>query len=84
MAPLPQTNYNHDLWEQQELLRQIQAYQYGRDTGWGDGTRRQGSEILSGANIELVGAVEVKGPPTAETLKQMAGLGNAFAGKIKG
>ncbi len=51
--------------------------------GWGGGALRQVSEILSGTNIELVGTVEVKGPPTAETLKQVADLGNKLAGKIK-
>ncbi|MEW6386010.1 MAG: FprA family A-type flavoprotein [Thermodesulfobacteriota bacterium] len=52
--------------------------------GWGGGALRQISEILSGTNIELAGAVEVLGPPTAETLEQVEGLGHKLAGKIKG
>lgn len=51
--------------------------------GWGGGTLQQLSEILSGTNIELLGTVEVKGPPTVEALKQVADLGNKLAGRIK-
>jgi flavorubredoxin len=51
--------------------------------GWGDGALLQVCEIPSGTNIELVGAMEVKGPPGAETLERVAELGHKLAGKIK-
>jgi hypothetical protein len=38
------------------------------------GDLRQASEILSGTNIEMVGTVEVKRPPTPEILKQVKEL----------
>ncbi len=47
--------------------------------GWGGGAIRQLQDILSGTKIEIIGAVEVKGPPKQPEFDKI----NELAGKIE-
>jgi flavorubredoxin len=51
--------------------------------GWGGGAIKQAGEILGGTKIEIVGAHEVKGPPSAEDLEKVKEIGRTLAAKIK-
>jgi len=51
--------------------------------GWGGGAVKQAAEILEPTKIEVVGAVEINGPPTDEAYEEIAELGRQLAGKIK-
>jgi flavorubredoxin len=51
--------------------------------GWGGGTVKHIQEILGPSKIEVVGAIEVNGPPTENDVKQIIELGKALAKKIK-
>jgi len=50
--------------------------------GWGGGAIRQIQEILGDFRIEVVGALEINGPPTDENMKQITEIGKALAKKI--
>jgi len=50
--------------------------------GWGGGAVRQIQEMLKDLKIEVVGALEVNGPPTSEDLKRVVEIGKALAKKI--
>ncbi len=52
--------------------------------GWGGGAVKQAAEILEPTKIEVVGAVEINGPPTDEVYGQIADLGRQLAAKVKG
>ena len=52
--------------------------------GWGGGAVKQAAEILGPTKIEVVGALEVNGPPTDETYDQIAELSKQLSVKIKG
>lgn len=51
--------------------------------GWGAAAIKQIQETLGQFKIEVVGALEVNGPPTEEHLKQVVEIGKALAKKIK-
>jgi flavorubredoxin len=51
--------------------------------GWGGGAVKQAAEILEPTKMEVVGAVEVKGPPSADDYGQIAELGRQLANKIR-
>jgi flavorubredoxin len=51
--------------------------------GWGGGTVKHIQEILGPSKIEVVGAIELNGPPTENDVKQIIELGKALAKKIK-
>jgi flavorubredoxin len=51
--------------------------------GWGGGAVKHVQEILGSSKIEVVGAVEVYGPPTENDIRQIIELGKALAKKIK-
>jgi len=51
--------------------------------GWGGGALRQAQEILESTKIEMVGVVEVNGPPTADDHQKIIELGKELSGKIK-
>ena len=51
--------------------------------GWGGGALKQVQELLDGFKIEVVGALEINGPPTEEHVRQIIGIGKALAQKIK-
>ena len=51
--------------------------------GWGGGAVKQAAEILEPTKIEVVGALEVNGPPTDETYDQIAELSKQLSVKIK-
>ena len=51
--------------------------------GWGGGTVKHIQEILGPSKIEVVGAIEVNGPPTENDVKQIIELGKALAKRIK-
>jgi flavorubredoxin len=52
--------------------------------GWGGGTVKHAQEILGPSKMEVVGAMEINGPPTENDIKQIIELGKALAEKIKG
>ncbi|MDH4209752.1 MAG: FprA family A-type flavoprotein [Anaerolineae bacterium] len=51
--------------------------------GWGGGAVKQAAEILEPTKLEVVGAVEIYGPPSAEDYEKVADLGRQLASKIK-
>jgi len=51
--------------------------------GWGGGAIKHVQEILGPTKIEVVGAIEINGPPTENDIKQIIELGKALAKKIK-
>ncbi len=52
--------------------------------GWSGGAVKHLQEILGPAKIEVVGAVEINGPPTENDVNQIIELGKTLARKIKG
>jgi flavorubredoxin len=51
--------------------------------GWGGGALRQFREILDPTKIDVVGALEVQGPPSENDLKRVTELGKVLADKIR-
>ena len=51
--------------------------------GWGGGAVKQAQEILGPLKIEIVGAVDVRGPPSEEDIKQIIELGEKLSSKIR-
>ncbi len=51
--------------------------------GWGGGALKHAQEILRPTRIEVVGAVDVHGPPGDEGIKKVEELGRLLATKIK-
>jgi len=51
--------------------------------GWGGGAIRHITEILGPSKIEVVGAMEINGPPSENDIKQLIKLGKTLAEKIK-
>jgi flavorubredoxin len=51
--------------------------------GWGGGALKHVQETLGPSKIEVVGAMEVNGPPTENDVKQIIELGKTLAKKIK-
>ncbi len=51
--------------------------------GWGGGAVKHVQEILGSTTMEIVGALEVNGPPTEQNIKQIVEIGKALARKIK-
>jgi len=52
--------------------------------GWGGGAVKQALEILGPTKIELVGTVDINGPPSAGDHQKVVELGKQLAGKIRG
>jgi len=52
--------------------------------GWGLGASTQAQEILASMRVELVGSMEVNGPPTPMDREKIAELATILAEKIKG
>jgi flavorubredoxin len=52
--------------------------------GWAGGTVKHIQEILGPTKMEVVGAVEINGPPTEIDTKNIIELGKNLADKIKG
>ncbi|MDW8040778.1 MAG: FprA family A-type flavoprotein [Nitrososphaerota archaeon] len=50
--------------------------------GWGGGAVKQVQEMLSGFKIEVVGALEINGPPTAEDMRRIIELSRSLAKKV--
>ncbi|RZN55220.1 MAG: FprA family A-type flavoprotein [Candidatus Methanomethylicota archaeon] len=51
--------------------------------GWGGGAIRQIQEILNGFKIDIVGTLEINGPPTEENIQQIIKIAKDLAKKIK-
>jgi len=51
--------------------------------GWGGGAVKHIQDIIGPLNIEVVGAIEVHGPPSENDIRRVIELGKALAGKIK-
>lgn len=52
--------------------------------GWGGGAVKQALELLGATKIELVGALEINGPPTADDCQRVVDIGRQLAHKIRG
>jgi len=52
--------------------------------GWSGGAMKQVQELLGQLKVEVVGALEVNGPPTEEHLRQVVRISKELAKKIKG
>jgi flavorubredoxin len=52
--------------------------------GWGGGAIKHFQEVLGPSKMEVVGALEINGPPSESNVKQIEELGKALAAKIKG
>lgn len=51
--------------------------------GWGGGAVRHMQEVLRPSKIEVVGAIEVRGPPSENDIRQIIELGKTLAKKIR-
>ncbi len=51
--------------------------------GWGGGAIKHVQEVLGPTKMEVVGAVDVNGPPTEKDIQQVIDLGRVLAKKIK-
>ncbi len=51
--------------------------------GWGGGAVKQAAEILGPTKMEVVGALEINGPPSADDYEKIAEIGKQLADKIK-
>jgi flavorubredoxin len=51
--------------------------------GWGGGAIKHVQEALGQTKLEIVGALEINGPPTEDNIRQIVELGKNLAGKIK-
>lgn len=51
--------------------------------GWGGGAVKHIQEALGSTKMEVVGAVEINGPPTENDISQIVELGKSLARKIK-
>jgi len=52
--------------------------------GWGKGALSHASEVLGPTGLEVVGALEVNGPPSAEDYEEIRKIGDKLASKILG
>jgi len=52
--------------------------------GWGSGALRQAQELLGPMHIDVVGAVDINGPPDGEAMGKVVDLARALSAKIKG
>jgi flavorubredoxin len=51
--------------------------------GWGGGAIKHVQEILGSSKLEVVGALEINGPPTEDDIKQIVDIGKTLAKKIR-
>jgi flavorubredoxin len=51
--------------------------------GWGGGAIRHVQEMLGSSKLEVVGAMEINGPPTENDIKQIVEIGKTLARRIK-
>jgi flavorubredoxin len=51
--------------------------------GWGGGAIKHAQEILGQTKMEIVGALEINGPPTENDINKIIETGKALANKIK-
>lgn len=51
--------------------------------GWGGGAIKQIQETLAQFKVEVVGALEINGPPTEENIRQIGEVGKTLAKKVK-
>jgi len=51
--------------------------------GWGGGAVKHIQEVLGPTKMEIVGAIEINGPPTEEVIGKIVDLGKILAKKIK-
>jgi flavorubredoxin len=51
--------------------------------GWGGGTIKQVQEVIGPSKMEIVGALEINGPPTENDISKIVEIGKTLAGKIK-
>ncbi|WXG46729.1 MAG: FprA family A-type flavoprotein [Candidatus Atabeyarchaeum deiterrae] len=52
--------------------------------GWGGGALKQLAELLTPLKLEVLGAMEVNGPPSEDDLSKVIELGKTIASKVKG
>ncbi len=52
--------------------------------GWGGGAIKHVQDVLGPTKMEVVGAIEINGPPSEDDIKRVVELGRTLAKKIKG
>jgi len=52
--------------------------------GWGGGAIKHVQDVLGPTKMEVVGAIEINGPPAEDDIKRVVELGRTLAKKIKG
>ncbi|MGQ9581936.1 MAG: FprA family A-type flavoprotein [Thermoplasmatota archaeon] len=52
--------------------------------GWSGGAVKQAAEVLGPMKIELLGVVDVRGPPSADDMRRVEELGVLLASKVRG
>jgi len=50
--------------------------------GWGGGAKKQFQDMLGNSGIDVVGSIEINGPPSEEDIEQIVGLSKTLALKI--
>ena len=65
------------------LRPRVKLAAYFGSCGWGGGAASQAKALLEPAGFELVGAVEIKGPPREKELKDAIELGQKVAQRVK-
>jgi flavorubredoxin len=51
--------------------------------GWGGGAIKHAQEILGQTKLEVIGAIEVNGPPTENDTRKVIELADTLAKKIR-
>lgn len=51
--------------------------------GWGGGAIKHVQEVLGQTSMQIVGAMEINGPPSESDISKIVDLGKTLAGKIK-
>jgi flavorubredoxin len=52
--------------------------------GWSPGAIKQANEFFGSLKIEVVGSIELNGPPTASDQEKIIELGRQLSSKVKG
>jgi flavorubredoxin len=52
--------------------------------GWGGGAIKHVQDVLGPTKMEVVGAIEINGPPKEDDIKRVVELGRTLAKKIRG
>ena len=65
------------------LRPRVKLAAYFGSYGWGGGAASQAKGLLEPAGFEIVGALEIKGPPGSKELEDATELGHTVAKRVK-